>query len=784
MRGAIIAIFAIALGSPGLGSAIAQASPIKSVMVAQVLGNQLDRYVAGKDAAVIVVLNAPEPVNAAIQQVVIKFGGNTLATLEPVPSAEPTAKLVFMCATRAACGDWKAGDYTFDVKIGDAIATATAKFQERKNLDVIMAPVKANYGANDVRTTSGIWKGLIDFSQAIYPVAPDKFKVRVLPEIDASADQFNTLTPEGRIQLLLQTIQGSQQAPCFEDPRPADLRCADSISGFVKNRLGPGADLQGFAVKKVKTNINVESDADASATVAHEIGHLYNLGDEYQGGAFNCPINPPPASYVGKDFGNAETKNFSCKDSKSAEPPAGFTGSLIKADVDYPIEIGGRGLLTDKTSFMGNGPSQDGFWISPANWAAIFDYLDPAKKSVKLDPASSAKGTAPRYATATRWIFAVGAIGKDDKVLLQPWYSFEDTHVHADTTGDVYTLHAVDATGKTLASEALEVEFEALDGKGESNLAIFEGAIPFPGATAKFEILKGTKVLAEVKVSANTPVVKVIAPAAGETLSGKTYTVKWDGSDKDGGKIYYEVDYSDDGVEWITVGSDIEKSEFAVNLSELPGSDKPTAQFRVTASDGVNSSDALSGKFSIAPRAPEVDINYPKPNTTVKAGALVSLKGSAWDSQDEEITGDEALVWSSDIQGELGKGALVNVKNLKPGKHTITLKATNSFKVSGSGTVVITVAEAAPAAPTVAPTAAPTRVPPTVVPPTTAPTAVPVAQAPTAVPPTAVVAPTKAPAAPAAPPPPADNTGLIIGGIVALAAVGGGVFFIMRRKKA
>lgn len=693
----LLAVFASA------ASSLAQGPQIKNVVVAQVLGNQMGRYVAGKDTAIIALLDQATAADPASQQVVVKLGADTVATLAPTGLPNVPNALFFLCPSRAACGDWKAGDYTFEVKVGAATSTATAKFQDRAGLSVIMLPIKTNYGPGDIRSTTGTWKTLLDFTKLVYPVAPDKWKVKMGHEIDASGDQYNTLTPEGRQALALLVVEAAQQRPCFEQPRPADITCYDSISGFVKDRLGQGGTLQGFAYKVIKTNINVESDADAAATVAHEIGHLYSLGDEYQGGAFNCPVNPPPATYVGKDFNNPENQGFSCKESKSTEPPQGFTGSAILANVDLPFDLSGRGPLPDMTTFMGNGPKQEGFWITPANWSVLFDALDPAKKA----SAAVTKNAAPANATQNRWIFAMGSVTKDDKVMVLPWSSFMDTHAHADSTGSAYSLRSVDAAGKPLATDAIKVEFGGLDGKGDADASLFELSVPYPDGTAAFQIVKGDKVLKEIKVTANAPTVQITAPKAGETLADKSYTFKWNGSDKDGDKLYYSVEYSVDGQDWITLVENTDKTEATVDLSDLPGSDKPTARIMVSATDGVNATDVESEMFTLAPRAPVVGIDAPAANAAYKVGALVTLQGNAYDYQNGEITGDDTLVWSSDVQGDLGKGETLNLTNLKQGVHIITLKATNSFKLAGSATVTVYIGVPAPT-PTSAPTAAAT----------------------------------------------------------------------------
>src|SRR4051812_33658739 len=77
-----------------------QEAVIKSVVVVQALGNQSNKYVAGKDTGVLVNLNNATTVDPSSQQVEIKLGGNTVATLQPNPTDNPSTTLVFLCPNR------------------------------------------------------------------------------------------------------------------------------------------------------------------------------------------------------------------------------------------------------------------------------------------------------------------------------------------------------------------------------------------------------------------------------------------------------------------------------------------------------------------------------------------------------------------------------------------------------------------------------------------------------------------------------------------------------------
>lgn len=57
-----------------------------------------------------------------------------------------------------------------------------------------------------------------------------------------------------------------------------------------------------YAPAPNKANVVVNSDGDMQATVAHEVAHIYGVGDEYdQVGSFRLSVNSPPYGYWGCD---------------------------------------------------------------------------------------------------------------------------------------------------------------------------------------------------------------------------------------------------------------------------------------------------------------------------------------------------------------------------------------------------------------------------------------------------------------------------------------------------
>lgn len=97
---------------------------------------------------------------------------------------------------------------------------------------------------------------------------------------------------------------------------------------------------------------------------------------------------------------------------------------------------------------------------------------------------------------------------------------------------------------------------------------------------------------------------------------------------------------------------------------------------------------------------PSVTISSPANGSTVTQGTTVNFSGSATDTQDGNISG--FLVWTSNLQGQIGTGASFSRNDLVLGTHTITAQVTDSGGLPGSASITLTVQSASatpPAAP-------------------------------------------------------------------------------------
>lgn len=76
-------------------------------------------------------------------------------------------------------------------------------------------------------------------------------------------------------------------------------------------------------------------------------------------------------------------------------------------------------------------------------------------------------------------------------------------------------------------------------------------------------------------------------------------------------------------------------------------------------------------------------ITGPSDGSIYTKGDIISFTGTASDDEDGNLSGD-SLVWSSNIDGEIGKGLSFSIASLSVGRHTISLTSTDSD--SGSDT--------------------------------------------------------------------------------------------------
>lgn len=564
------AILALSL----LVSSIPAFAEIDRVEINQGIGSYIDKstgeireitnFVAEKNTVIFVELDVEIDIDPSTQKVEIIKDGNTVATLSPVGSGK-TNLLEFLPESVSAAGGWLAGDYEIKATVGEWTMTKSASFKNTAALNILVVPVKANYGGT-VKGCTGLYKTARTFLEQTYPVAEKNINWVIGRELDCSDDKYDLRTDDGCYNVW--EAAKNLQAKGKDGKDEYDL-----ILAFVPDRQGEEENLQGFTYGK-PANIITESDEDMQATVSHEIAHCYKVGDEYSGGSFNPEVNDPPLGMEGRDFNTGEGIVIGKNPVFTGDEEIG-EGSLINP-LTRPYEFGGRGIIENQTiSYMGSGAAQANYWTTPT----IYEYL---YNKFVID------GTETADDEEIKLVEVYGIINKDGSVETDPLYTFDGYKSDIESVGD-YTFSAVDEDGNVLSENNFEASFYNPSMNETLDYAVFELYAEFPENTAEFVISKDGTELHRISVSAN-------APTGEFTVNPNKFTGEqtfgWTAEDADGDAIVAQILYSPDGDELYTIEYDYEDTEITLDFDGLEGDEN--AYLWVVLSDGVNSYNLFS----------------------------------------------------------------------------------------------------------------------------------------------------------------------------------------------
>lgn len=463
---------------------------------------------------------------------------------------------------------------------------------------------------------------------------------------------------------------------------------ADYVVGFAPtdSMADPGvmSDFPGLKSAIVEDN---ELAVSMQATLAHEIGHHFGLGDEYKGGAYNCDTNPPSIDtgascsvyFPGTEFGTYDWWG-------AFEGEAQRVASCIYSERYDIVYRFGEEAKIRRISFMGRtGPfpyeSTDGIHF---NWASNKVYMH-LYNHTSLQVAFSS--IYPQ--NANEFLLMSGYIHQDDTVELDPWYRVSGTMTPSFFEGGEYSLELRDGSNAVLASYDFDVSFEVLSNPPRTiDVAPFSFVIPYPAGLATILLKHGGTIIKTDTVSENAPTVTITSPNGGESWSDE-HTITWTASDLDGDSLAYVVEYTPNDSDWYPIAANITTTNFIWDTKYSPGG--MTARIRVVASDGVNTGqDESDGTFTVNPKAPIASIVSPVDGVEVVSGSSVALIGVGSDLEDGQL-GGASLTWSSSSAGILGTGEHLYLNTLLDGPHTITLAATDSSTMVGTDSIQITV---------------------------------------------------------------------------------------------
>mgnify|MGYP002701620955 CR=1 FL=1 len=274
--------------------------------------------------------------------------------------------------TDSGQNQWQPGEYLITVKLGDLECEREVCFRDMKNIRILAVPVTACY-SGEIETLNQLDDSLDDFTRKVYPLGSEDLewnlyegenKTRTLNGGGADLD-----TVRGRYGIW-RTLSGMKKDDY------------DLVIGFVPRNMRPGGEsaqrtVTGFTFGKGTVVISLE-DTSPEVTVAHEIGHCYNLGDEYANGTFCLAYNMVPYGMEGKDAQNPlKTVSGDCPYIKGGLGNAKQgTGTVISKE-QYAYDSMTNELIDrEMTSLMGlSGYSADEYWCTTDTWNTMYSAL-------------------------------------------------------------------------------------------------------------------------------------------------------------------------------------------------------------------------------------------------------------------------------------------------------------------------------------------------------------------------------------------------------------------------
>jgi hypothetical protein len=243
-----------------------------------------------------------------------------------------------------------------------------------------------------------------------------------------------------------------------------------------------------------------------------------------------------------------------------------------------------------------------------------------------------------------------------------------------------YRLILSDAVGNTLVDNAIEAkrppEFEVT----EHTFAQF---VPCPPQVRAARLMQGGRRLAERLATPHPPSVELGPVSLGDKAQ-RTLLVSWGASDPDGDPLLFTLQYTPDaGATWHTLRLNSALFSAVVDAETLPGSE--TARLRLIATDGFNSTMALSAPFAMPKRSPVPIISGVTEGALVAFGSHLELHGAALDAEDGSAVA--SLRWNLDGPTTgTAEGFNFLLDELSPGDYRVQLTATDRDKQTGMAT--------------------------------------------------------------------------------------------------
>jgi hypothetical protein len=243
-----------------------------------------------------------------------------------------------------------------------------------------------------------------------------------------------------------------------------------------------------------------------------------------------------------------------------------------------------------------------------------------------------------------------------------------------------YSIRLLDAADNVLAEQSIGMLLGNHQEEGANLIAL----VPYMTETARIAVTQEAIEFFSYSVSPNPPQV-ALDPISG-MVSGPI-TVTWSASDPDGDNITATLLFSEDGgATWDPIALGIPGDQVDLETDFWPGTDQ--GMLRILVTDGVNTSEDITGPFGVPSKAPEAFIVAPHDWAVLPPEMPVFFLAAGDDAEDGPLSSG-AYSWTSDRDGYLGSGEEILVEALSPGWHQVTVTATDSHNNTASDTISV-----------------------------------------------------------------------------------------------
>ena len=456
-----------------------------------------------------------------------------------------------------------------------------------------------------------------------------------------------------------------------------DTAILEAAQGWDKRQGGPGNGTIGVYVQGNNPGIAVGRVGVANArrdggpemwrpmtSVAHETFHLFGFphaSPSCGSGGEPWPLDHGRLGGVGLDTTEG----------------SGVGNGPFRVFPDYSNEVAKFDLM----SYCGIRDQDPNHWISVRNWNRVM-------RQSKASPRALRARRSVARAAAVDELVVRGRVVAGSGLTVN---SVERTTTPAAAgTPSVYRLVGRDAAGRVQAIAAM-TRLEAEGGAGSSPFTSLSGQLPRAGVTRVDFIDPAGNVVA-TRATTGKPQARLLSPRKGSrTGKGANLSVRWSATGPDAKAYRAVIEASaNNGRSFQQVWAGPNSGRANVPTSLVSAGRR--ARLRLRVGDGFQEAVATSGRFTLVPRRPTVQIMEPTRGQRVDAGGGVRLFGTATDDRGRTIPG-RRLLWTAG-RTKLGRGADI-VRPLPAGTRRVRLTAT-AGKRKGSASVAVRVRSSTP----------------------------------------------------------------------------------------